>query len=45
LPVDHTRGVLFLDGIMDMDKINSLHSELIPIEKAPINKALFLKRD
>jgi hypothetical protein len=45
LPVDHTRGVLFLDGIMDMDKINSLHSELIPIEKAPINKALYLKRN
>jgi hypothetical protein len=44
MPVNHTRGVLFLDGIIDVDALMSLPRLPIPIEKAPTNEALFLTR-
>lgn len=44
MPVNHTRGVLFLDGIIDIDALMALPRSPIPIEKAPTNEALFLKR-
>lgn len=44
MPVNHTRGVLFLDGIINIDALMSLSRSPIPIEKAPANEALFLKR-
>jgi hypothetical protein len=44
MPVNHTRGVLFLDGIINIDKLMSLPRLPIPIEEAPTNEALLIRR-